>query len=116
MPPLRRTVLVLALLAAGCAPKEDPRPSKIAFAVDREGTEREILLIEPAGGEPVTVAPAESTDETPAWSPEGLTLLFASNRDGHRGIYAWDKQLQKVLMAHYHDYAPSWSPDGRRIV
>lgn len=108
--------LVLALAAAGCSPKAEVPPSKIAFAIDREGTAREIMLIDPEGGEPVPVVPADSTDETPAWSPEGLTLLFSSNRDGRRGIYSWDKQLGKIIMAQYHDYAPSWSPDGRRIV
>ena len=112
---MRWLSLVLIAAAAGCSKADPPPPSKIAFAIDREGTARDVLLIDPAGGEPVPVAPAGSNDETPAWSPEGLTLLFSSNRDGVRGIYAWDKQLSRVVMAQYHDYAPTWSPDGRRI-
>jgi Tol biopolymer transport system component len=106
----------LLLLLLGCSPPEDARPSKIAFAIDRAGTAREVLVIDAKGGEPVSIAHANSFDESPAWSPDGLTLLFASGRDGHYGIYAWDRKLEKVAVAHYRDCAPSWSPDGRRIV
>ncbi|HVR84211.1 MAG TPA: hypothetical protein VMU54_07870 [Planctomycetota bacterium] len=108
-------VLLLTGLAAGCAKTEDPRPSKIAFAIDREGTNRDILLMDSKGGEPEPIAPAESFDETPAWSPDGLTMLFASGRDGHFGIYSWEGKLGKLEMAQYRDCAPAWSPDGRRI-
>lgn len=111
---LRRSAALLLLLAA-CTPPEDPRPSKIAFAIDRDGTNREILVVDAKGGEPEAVAPAKSFDETPAWSPDGFTLLFASGREGHFGIYSWEGKLSKVLMAHYRDCAPTWSPDGRRI-
>ena len=77
---------VFVVAAFGCSPTEEPRPSRIAFAIDRAGTTSEIMLVDPKGGEPVPVAPAESTDETPAWSNDGLTLLFASNRDSQRAI------------------------------
>jgi TolB protein len=112
---LRWLSVVLTLAALGCSPSEDSRPSKIAFAIDRAGTVRDIMLQDPAGGEPTAVEPAESTDEAPAWAPDGLTLLFTSSRDGHYGIYSWDRKLEKVLVAHYRDFAPSWSADGRRI-
>ena len=100
---------------AGCSRTEDSRPSQIAFSIDREGTNREIMVVSSKGGEPEAIAPAKSFDETPAWSPDGFTLLFASGRDRHFGIYAWEGKLSKVLMAHYRDCAPAWSPDGRRI-
>jgi TolB protein len=112
---MRRLTLLLLSLAAGCSPAEEPRRSKIAFAVDRAGTVSEIMLVDPEGGDPVPVQPADSTDEAPAWSPDGLTILFASNRDNQRGIYAWDRKLERIVMAAYRDTAPTWSPDGRRI-
>jgi len=107
--------LVFAAWTAGCAKPEEPRPSMIAYAIDRAGTNRDIMLMSPKGGDAEAVAPADSYDETPAWSPDGQTLIFSSGRDGHFGIYSWEGKLGKIAMAHYRDCAPSWSPDGRRI-
>jgi len=98
--------LLVAGWAGGCAKPEDPRPSKIAYAIDRDGTNRDILLMDPKGGPAEAIAPAESYDETPAWSPDGLTLIFASGRDSHFGIYSWEGKLGKIVMAHYRDCAP----------
>lgn len=114
---MTRSTLVAMLLfaASGCGRPEDDRPSKIAFAIDTVGTNRGIMVVDSRGGDPEAIAPAEAFDETPAWSPDGFTLLFASGRDNHYGIYAWEGRLTKIAMAHYRDCAPSWSPDGRRI-
>ena len=98
MTPRWLPVLLLAALA-GCPAAEETRRSKIAFAVALEGTNRAIMVVDPAGGEPETIAPSESFDETPAWSPDGFTLLFASGRDNHFGIYSWEGKLGKVAMA-----------------
>jgi TolB protein len=99
----------------GCSSKEDGRPSKIAFVIDRSGTKSDLLLVDPSGGEPVAVAEAEAEDETPAWAPDGLTLIFTSKRDGHYGLYLWDSKVEMLSGANYKDLAPSWSPSGRRI-
>ncbi|MBI3855605.1 MAG: PD40 domain-containing protein [Planctomycetes bacterium] len=112
---MRWLSLVLIPAAIGCSPAEDPRPSRIAFAIDRSGTNRDLLTIDPSGGEATPVAAADTYDETPAWAPDGLTLVFSSSREGHYGLYTWDKKLEKVALAQYRDSAPSWSPDGRRI-
>jgi TolB protein len=112
---LKRLSLVLCILAVGCSSKEDARPSKIAFVIDRAGTRSDILLVDPAGGEPVPVAAAEAEDESPAWAPDGLTLIFSSKRNGHYGLYLWDTKLEMLSGANYKDLGPSWSPTGRRI-
>ena len=41
----------------------------------------------PVGGIPVLVSDSSSLDMSPAWLPDG-TLLFVSNRDGARDLYA----------------------------
>jgi len=116
---LRTALSALCVCASaanwGCSPKAEVRPSKIAFAIDRSGTRSDILLVDPAGGEPVPVAAADAEDETPAWAPDGLTLVFTSKRDGHYGLYLWDTKLEMLSGANYKDLAPSWSPSGRRI-
>ena len=99
----------------GCSAKEDAKPSKIAFVVDRLATKSDILLIDPQGGEPVPVVAADTEDESPAWAPDGLTMIFTSKRDGHYGLYTWDQKVELLSGANYKDLGPSWSPNGRRI-
>jgi Tol biopolymer transport system component len=112
---LRWLSLVLALSILGCSSKEDPRPSKIAFVLDRQGTRSDILVVDPQGGDPVPVAAAEAEDESPAWAPDGMTLIFSSKRDGHYGLYTWDQKVTMLCGANYKDMGPTWSPNGRRI-
>jgi len=40
------------------------------------------------GGEPVAVTDSASTNTSPVWMPDGRRLLFISNRDGARDVYA----------------------------
>ncbi len=54
-------------------------------------------------------------DITPALSPDGHRLAFASTRDGDWQIYVWD--LESGAIAHLTDApgykaSPTWSPDG----
>src|SRR6185295_15278202 len=118
MGPMPRIVLSLCVSAAilsGCTQKEEPRPSQIVFSIDRSGTKSDLLLVDPQGGDPMPVAGGEAEDETPAWAPDGLTLIFASKRDGHYGLYTWEKKLEMLAGANYKDIGPTWSGNGRRI-
>ena len=45
------------------------------------------IWVAPGGGNPVRVTDSTSMNVSPAWLPDG-TLLFVSNRDGARDIYA----------------------------
>jgi TolB protein len=58
---------------------------------------------------------------TPAFSPDGLTLAFAGDREGHGlEIFRLDfrnPSYEKLLASRrLHDASPAFSPDGRRIV
>src|SRR5215467_7839022 len=94
----RRSALGLGLSVAllGCSGKDEAASSRIAFVIERQGTKSDILLVDPQGGEPVPVAPADSEDEAPSWSPDALTLIFTSKRDGHYGLYTWERNLEMV--------------------
>lgn len=107
---------ILTIAVAGCSGRDDSPSSRIAFVIERQGTKSDILVVDPQGGEPVPVAGADAEDESPSWSPDGLTLIFSSKRDSHYGLYTWDKKLEMVCGANYKDMGPSWSPNGRRIV
>lgn len=54
----------------------------------------------------------------PVLSPDGLTLLFHSNRDGDWDIYAADangNHLRQLTNSPAADAGPVWSPDGKKI-
>ncbi|HXJ29276.1 MAG TPA: protein kinase [Gemmatimonadales bacterium] len=47
-----------------------------------------ILLFPAAGGAPVRLVEAHAFNQSPVWTPDGGQLLFVSNRDGPRDVYA----------------------------
>jgi TolB protein len=58
-------------------------------------------------------------DITPAVSPDGTKVAFASNRRGHWDLYLLDfptGEIQQVTNTPEYDAAPSWSPDGSWLV
>jgi TolB protein len=58
-------------------------------------------------------------DITPAVSPDGARLAFASNRDGAWDIYILDLtngETTRLTNSSHYDASPSWSPDGQWLV
>ena len=47
-----------------------------------------LLLFPAQGSEPVRLVEPRAFNQSPVWWPDGSRLLFLSNRDGHRDIYA----------------------------
>ena len=73
------------------------------------------------GTVPVRLTNRPGADIDPAWSPDGSTIAFASDRDGPLDVYTMrpdgtdvrrlTTSIPNVSSAHL----PAWSPDGRRI-
>lgn len=52
------------------------------------------------------------------WSPDGLRLLFQSERAGNRELYLMDvvrRTTERLTNNPWEDITPSWSPDGSRL-
>lgn len=54
----------------------------------------------------------------PAWSPDGRSIAFSSERDGPSHIFVVDvsgKHTRRLTSGTKPDSHPAWSPDGKRI-
>ena len=100
--------------------------ARIAFVSDRDGN-AEIYVMDADGGNQQNLTNDPNNDGAPSWSPDGKQIAFMSDRDGHvniRGrptyeIYVMDADggnQQNLTNDPNNDGAPSWSPDGKRIV
>ncbi len=84
-----------------------------------------IWSVSSEGGEPIQLTSGEYDDSSPAWSPDGATLAFVSNRTDQRQlkkaseiwtIPAGGGDPAPVLTGTNAMYSgPVWSPDGRFI-
>jgi TolB protein len=60
----------------------------------------------------------QSVDDEPYWSPDGLSFVFVSNRNGPMNLYRIATSGGAPLRLTSHagpDDTPAWSPDGRSI-
>jgi hypothetical protein len=68
--------------------------------------------------EGVNLSDNEYCDQSPAWSPDGSRIAFASDRDGDWNIYVMNADgsaPKRVTRSPGVDRNPSWSPDGKRL-
>lgn len=91
-----------------------PKTNRVAFVRDRR------IWIAPLDG----TKPAESffvrgTSDAPAWSPDGRTLAFVSDREDHSFIALFTDAthpIRYIAPSTSVDSLPSWSPDGSRLL
>ena len=107
------------------APVWSPDGDAIAFVRNVDGN-RDIYRLLPEDDDdwrrPVRAEPLVSSpefDHSPAWAPDGDTLVYVSERDGNAEIYVLetdkDDPPMRLTTNEAEDSQPVWSPDGRRI-
>ncbi len=135
LPKLTLIIFLLSSLLFACTPQTtqsetselSTTPSTLApIEFDIEGKQDILLLsIEENGYShlflyqpgllPLTrISGGNWNDITPAISPDGSRIAFASNRDGFYDIYLLDLQTggtQKMTDTPQYDSSPTWSPD-----
>jgi TolB protein len=71
------------------------------------------------GTELVRLTEHPAADQNPAWSPDGRTIAFSSERTGRGDIYVMDADGDNVRRMTDHpayEGAPRFTPDGKAIV
>jgi len=96
----------------------DPHGGKIAFTCTR-GDYNQLCMINRDGSGLTQLTDMEASNYYPVFTPDGESLLFASNRNGSFDLYQLlfsQKQLFQITKKVGNVVSPDYSPDGRRIV
>ncbi|MDE0504723.1 MAG: DPP IV N-terminal domain-containing protein [Candidatus Poribacteria bacterium] len=117
--PLLRRCLLLLLLALMVASDSAAQglDSRIVFASNRDG-DWDIYSMDVNGENLLQLTNHRTSDEYPAWSPDGKRIAFNSNRGLSPDLYVMDSDGNNAIRLTRDGRSksrPSWSPDGARI-
>lgn len=96
-----------------------PDGARIAFQSRRAGDAYQIFTVAPDGADLVRLTFTSARNDHPAWSPDGGTLAFVSERLGGRDLFVMnaDGTDQRALVVGQGEVRlPRFSPDGRWIL
>ncbi|HEY2805121.1 MAG TPA: prolyl oligopeptidase family serine peptidase [Gemmatimonadales bacterium] len=100
-------------LGQGFHPVASPRADRVVWIL------RDTLRYAPiAGGAPSILLKERGTSSQQAFSPDGRTLAFVSDRGDHAFIGLYDfarREVRWMSPGTFDDEMPRWSPDGKAI-
>lgn len=105
--------------AAVCTLSDAVAARWIASDSDRDSYNRDIYFVRADGSQLVRVTADPSTEKDPAFSNDGASLAFASDRSGVMQIYTMNlttHEEQQLTSLSAGADEPSWSPDDSQIV
>jgi TolB protein len=93
------------------SPAWSPRGDIIAYVSREKDNSQQIYVTDPYDFSPVRLT-SEGNNEEPCFSPDGLHIVFSSNRTGRYQLYTmnWDGSRVRKLTDGITANAPDWSP------
>ena len=91
--------------------------TRIAY-VNRIGKKYNLIVADSDGYNEQIVLAQDNPIMSPAWSPDGSHLAYASFETGHAAVFAQSLYTgQRKLLADFEgsNSAPAWSPDGKHL-
>lgn len=96
------------------SPIWSPDSTRIVF-----GRDADVWVMDPDGSNQTNLSQGAGTSNSPlGWSPDGMKILFTSNRDGDNDLwamYADGSQAYQIMNTPDHEIFGAWSPDGETI-
>ncbi|MEY2413746.1 MAG: eukaryotic-like serine/threonine-protein kinase [Acidobacteriaceae bacterium] len=100
-----------------------PDSKRLAYATLRQNADIWRLPVSQQtglpNGEPESVISTTREDSRGAWSPDGQTIVFNSDRAGEMNVWLFslaDSTNRQLTMGNGGDFQPTWSPDAKTIV
>jgi Tol biopolymer transport system component len=114
-----RRLVASARYEQAYTPIFSPDGKRIVYGAWTTGGFRDLRIVDIEKGTYVSLWRDRALDQQPAWSPDGKTLYFTSDRSGIANVYAYDvatRQIAQVTNVITGAYHPAPSPDGKTLV
>jgi hypothetical protein len=101
------------------SPRFSPDGKRLAYSVWTRGGYRDVRIVDLASGTLIEPMRDRAIDRHPAWSPDGGTLYFSSDRSGVANVYAYvlsSRALYQVTNVLTGAFFPEVSPDAKTLV
>jgi len=93
------------------SPCWSPRGDLIAYVIMSDYG-FDITTVNPSGDDMVMLTYGKGSNENPRWSPDGLKIVFTSNRLGGKNLFImdWDGSDIRPLTKDGNSFSPAWAP------